>query len=311
MSRRISIVVVALLVAAGVRPAEAGNRSGTVSELFLRLPVSARVVGVGGAEVALSDGIASIGYNASGILSIADYGVAATYSAWFAGISHRFFGAAANLGDLGVVGGSVTTLTTDDMPITTPAFPEGTGQYFRASDYAFSLCYARQVSDKFSIGINGKYIDSFLFNTAYGASSFAFDIGTLYQVPIIRTTIGVSLTNLGNDIRFINETYSLPTTLYFGALVDLYDAESGHVTAAFQVSRPNDSDEQYNLGGEYTFSGRFSLRAGYKFGYDAQSWAAGFGVRLDAFGLSTRLDYGYNQFQWLSGTHTVSVAFEL
>ncbi|MBI4810126.1 MAG: PorV/PorQ family protein [Ignavibacteriales bacterium] len=226
------IIILIMIVTVNLN---AGNRSGVVSEQFLKIPTSARAVGIGGAQVAVAEGVSSIAFNPAGVLSVNDVGVGFCYTAWFADIQHSFAGAVKNLPGIGAIGVSVIMLVTDDMIETTPAFPEGTGRNFKASDYAFSIAYARQVTDQFRVGINGKYIRSYLFNTEVGASSFAFDIGTLYDIPMLRTRIGVSLTNEGAT--------------------------------------------------------------------------GGFGLKLNTLGFDGSLDYGYNYFQYLPGTH--SFTFEL
>ncbi len=53
-----AILIASLYLA--VLPALAGNRSGTVSELFLRIPTSARAIGIGGAVVTMAEGATSI-----------------------------------------------------------------------------------------------------------------------------------------------------------------------------------------------------------------------------------------------------------
>ena len=78
-----------------------------------------------------------------------------------------------------------------------------------------------------------------------------------------------------------------------------------------QVVRPNDADEQYNTGVEYELNRTFMLRAGYKFNYDAENVAAGVGMRLQVIGIQGSLDYGYNYFRWLSGTHSLSLELEM
>ena len=119
------------------------------------------------------------------------------------------------------IGVGLVLLTTDELTETTPQFPEGTGRSFRSTEYAFHIGYARQVTDQFRVGVAGKIIKSYLFNSELGASTFAFDIGTLYDIPILKTRIGVSLTNIGKDVQYIEEVYSLPTALKFGVLVDV------------------------------------------------------------------------------------------
>lgn len=303
--RRKGMTVVALtllLSAAGV----AGNRSGTVTGQFLKLSTSARAVAMGGAQVAVADGVNSMAYNPAGILSVGNYGFGATYTQLYADIQHSYVGAVKNIPGLGAVGLSVVILTTDDMLVTTPAYPEGTGEKFKASDYAVGLSFARQVTDQFRVGVNGKLIQSYLYNSEVGTSSFAFDIGTLYDIPVLRSHVGVSLTNLGKDLTFVNETYSLPTALRFGVLVDVVKDDMNHLVTTLQITRVNDADEQYNLGGEYVFNGMFALRAGWKFAYDQEDVTAGFGVNLNSLGVNSTLDYAYNNFTYLPGTHTIT-----
>ena len=310
MKKKINILVVAAVVALaflGVDRGLAGNRSGTVSAQFLKIPTSARGIGMGGASVALADGVNSIAYNPAGILSIANIGVGMTYTSWFADIQHSYVGVVKSLPGIGSVGVGLVLLTTDDMIETTPQFPEGTGRTFRSSEYALNIAYARQVTDQFRVGVVGKIIKSDLYNTELGASSFAFDIGTLYDIPILKTRIGVSLTNIGKDVQYIEEVYSLPTALKFGVLVDVLKDGQNSLVTTLQVNRVNDADEQYNVGAEYEFNNMLALRGGYKFAYDQEDITAGFGIKTSALGFNGVLDYGYNNFKYLPGTHSFTL----
>ena len=297
---------VALLTLALAGAGVSGNRSGTVTGQFLKLSTGARAVAMGGAQVAVASGVNSMAYNPAGIMAVGNYGFGATYTQLYAEIQHSYIGAVKNIPGLGAVGVSVVILTTDDMLVTTPAFPEGTGEKFKASDYAIGISFARQVTDQFRVGVNAKLIKSYLYNAEVGTSSFAFDIGTLYDIPVLKSHIGVSLTNLGKDLTFVNETYSLPTALRFGVLVDLVKDEMNEVVTTLQITRVNDADEQYNLGGEYVFNGMVALRAGWKFAYDQEDITGGFGVKLNSLGVNSTLDYAYNNFKFLPGTHTIT-----
>jgi hypothetical protein len=90
-------------------------------------------------------------------------------------------------------------------------------------------------------------------------------------------------------------------------LTSVIEQEEHKLKAAFQISRPNDGSEQYNVGAEYTFFNNFTLRAGHKFGYDAENWTAGFGLNFALIDLTGTLDYGYNNFKWLPATHAISL----
>ncbi len=301
----VCVVAALLCVAGGI--SYAGNRSGTVSAQFLKIPTSARAIGMGGAQVALADGINSLGYNPSGILSVKDLGVGMTYTAWFADIQHSFAGAVKNFPGIGAVGIGLTLLTTDEMIETTPSFPEGTGRTFRPTEYAINVGYARQVTEQFRFGISGKLIQSYLYNSDLGTSTFAFDIGTLYDIPILQSRIGVSLTNIGKDLQYIDETYSLPTALKFGVLVDVVKDGQNSLVTALQVNRVNDADEQYSVGAEYKFNEILALRGGWKFAYDQEDVTAGFGLKTTSLGFNGVLDYGYNNFKYLPGTHSFTL----
>ncbi len=308
----LTLLAVALTMLTTPLTVRAGDLSGTVSGQFLKIDVSARAVGMGGAQVAVADGASSLAYNASGILSVADYGFAATYTAWFANIQHSYASVVKNIPNIGAVGASFIMMSTDDITETTPQFPEGTGRTFRASEYAFSLAFARQVTEQFRLGVNAKIIQSYLYNTEIGSSSFAVDVGTMYDIPVLHSHIGVSLTNIGKDLKYINEIYSLPTALRFGITLDVWkDAEAqNQFVTVFQISRANDTQEQYNLGAEYVFDNILALRGGYKFAYDQENITAGFGLRLNPLGINSMLDYGYNNFKYLPGTHSFTFEFQ-
>lgn len=303
-----AVLLMALLVG---NPVLAGNRSGTVAAQFLKIPVNARATAMGNAQVALAEGAGSIAYNPAGIMSVQDISFGGTYNAWFADIQHSFMGVAANLQDLGTIGFGITLLTTDDMIVTTPAFPEGTGELFKAIEYAYTLSYGRQISEEFSLGLSAKYIKSNLFNSDINANSIAFDIGSLYDIPALKTRLGISVNNLGRDLSYLNEQYSLPTALRFGARTMVFQQDAHLLYAAFQVGRPNDSDEQYNLGLEYIFQDMVSVRTGYRFNYDTENWSGGIGVSLASLGLLGTIDYSYTNYKFLPGTHmfTTEIGF--
>ena len=62
------------------------------------------------------------------------------------------------LGDFGNIGFSFTSLSMEDMKVRTVEQPDGTGENFSAGDMAIGLSYARNLTDRFSVGITAKYI---------------------------------------------------------------------------------------------------------------------------------------------------------
>jgi hypothetical protein len=62
-----------------------------------------------------------------------------------------------------------------------------------------------------------------------------------------------------------------------------------------EMNHPNDNSERLNVGGEYGFKNTLFLRLGGKFGYDEESWAAGFGLKVPVVdNYSVRFDYAYS-----------------
>jgi hypothetical protein len=301
-------LVLTLAVLCGVAvQAFAGNRAGTVSAQFLKMPVNARATAMGNAQVAIAQGASSIAYNPAGMLSVANIGVGGTYNMWFADITHSFVGAAVNLQEWGTVGVGMMTLGTDDMVVRTHQFPEGTGELFRAADYAVTFSYARQVSQEFGLGLSAKYVKSYLYNSEITAAAVAFDIGTLYDIPALSSRLGISVNNLGSDLKYIHEQYSLPTALRFGIRTTMYQEEHHLLHAVLQIGRPNDADEQYNLGFEYDFDSMVFLRTGYRFNHDTENWSLGVGVGLESIGIDGSFDYAFTNYRYLSGTHMFSL----
>jgi hypothetical protein len=303
----IRVCAAAIVCAAALGSAEAGNRAGAVSGQFLKLPTHARAAGMGNTQVALAEGAISISTNPAGTLNVEGASFGSTYNQWWADITLAFFGAATKLEGIGTIGAGVTLLTTDEMDVTTPYFPEGTGEKFKAVDVAYTITYARQISELFGIGLSAKYITSNLYNKALSSNSIAFDIGTLYDIPILRTRLGIAVTNLGKDLKYINEQYSLPTALKFGARTTVLQEDMHALYAALQIGRPNDADEQYNFGLEYGFQELLYLRGGYKFNYDTEDWTGGLGVSLKNLGLNGSIDYAYSHYKYLPGTHMFSL----
>jgi len=230
-----------------------------------------------------------------------------SYHQWWADIRHMYAGVGVNLDWLGTIGVGVIMLSTDDMPVRTPAFPEGTGEYFTSSEYAFSFSYARNLSELFALGLSVRYISSNLYNGDISASAIAFDFGTLYDITVLRTRLGITITNLGQDVKYLYEQYSIPTTLRFGARTTVYEEEGHRVYVGFQIGRPNDANEQYNVGVEYGILETVYLRGGYKFNYDTENWCGGLGVSLARLGIDGDINYAYSNYEYHPGTHLVSL----
>ncbi len=75
------------------------------------------------------------------------------------------------MGDFGSLGLSFTSLNMSDMKVRTVDQPEGTGEYFSAGDIAVGVSFAKNLTDRFSIGFTGKYIQQKIWHMS--ATAFA------------------------------------------------------------------------------------------------------------------------------------------
>src|SRR5262249_8466185 len=96
------------------------------------------------------------------------------------------------------------SLSMDPMIETTAYQPDpnqGTGNTFDAGMMTAGLTYSRSFTDKFSAGVTGNFVHEGLADL--NQQTFTFDVGTLYDVGVAGMKIGMAISNIGSQIRFI------------------------------------------------------------------------------------------------------------
>ena len=347
MKNRAGIQMVRLLIwiTALIAPVSAfsqitGNVSkvGTVAASFLEIEVGSRAVGMGGAYVAVVDDATAVYWNPAGLARIHKSEVVLIHTNWLVGTSFDFVAIAFPVGNFGTIGASLTSLSTDEMEVRTVLLPNGTGERFSTTDLSAGLSYAMDLTEKFSFGVNAKYISQKIWHM--GAQGFALDIGTLFKTNLNGMTIGMSISNFGTSMRlqgndiFVNydeapnfggsndripafkqtEKYSLPLILRVGLAMDIVNRESNVVTVALNAAHPNDNTEYINMGVEYTIADVVALRMGYKNTFlkdSEEGLTAGVGTKLVlAGGIAFTVDYAYQDFGRLNNAQLFSLTLE-
>ena len=221
------------------------------------------------------------------------------------------------------------------MNVTTIEEPNGTGETFSASDIAFSVAWAINLTDNFSIGFNPKVIYQSIWRMSDYA--IAIDMGILYNTPFKGITLGMSITNFGPKMQLagtnstvlydldeestgnngripanlFTDAWDLPLGFKVGVSYQASLADLHKVLLAVDASHPNDNYESINVGGEYVFNDRFAIRGGYKslFLEDSQeSFTVGAGIKQLLIGnLSIKVDYMYGDFGRLKEIQKISV----
>ncbi len=312
------------------------SKTGTTAATFLEIPVSARAVAFGSAFSAVADDASSLYWNPAGAARLERTEVVFTHMNWIADMGFDYSAIAIPLGTFGTIGISFTALTMEDMAVRTVDKPDGTGEIFSASSISFGIHYARNLSDRFSIGFTGKYIQESIWHMS--SKAFALDIGVLYTTKFFNNMkIGAIIANFGTDMQMegrdarmfervdiqkmgsndripVNiemDRWSLPLNFQFGIATDIFASESQHLTIAIDALHPSDNYESINLGFEYGFFKTLAFRAGYRaLGLADRegglSFGAGFKGDLFGGGITSGLDYAYSDYGRLKAANVIS-----
>src|SRR5437667_398831 len=165
--------------------------------------------------------------------------------------------------------------------------------------------YARSFTDKFSAGVTGNFVHEGLADLSQ--QTFAFDIGTLYDVGTLGMKIGMAISNIGSQIKFIDREARIPAIFRVGTSLALLQTADQKLLGSFEFSHPPDNSERLNVGAEYGFRRYVFLRGGYNINYDAEGIAGGVGFHfpVSVAGMAD-LDYAYTDMHDLVGVHRFS-----
>ena len=290
---------------------------GTAGAQFLEIGVSARAMGMGEAFLGIADDASVLYYNPGALPLISQREVILTHIDYPAEINLEYAGIVYPMPNLGgAVGVSFTMLGMDDMNVTDYSSADGTGQTFTANDYAVGFAYGAGLTDRFSVGINLKYIAQFIEEES--AQGWAADIGTYYDTGFRNFKICMVLANFGPDMTFIDEPYPLPIDFRFGTSIDVINTSSSRMIFAAMGSHPSDNLEKYNFGVEYWYNDMFALRFGKKFNVDyypesdfEKGLTYGAGLRIPISTSQLSVDYAYQDLGWLESVNrfTLGIRF--
>jgi len=313
------------------------TKTGTTAAKFLSIGIGPRANAMGGAFTSVANDASALYWNPAGAANLTDYEAMFTYTSLFKdlNINLNYAGIVIPAGSLGNFGVSVTALDYGDMNVTTELYPEGTGEKFSASSYAFALSYARNITENFTAGITIKYISEKIFNSS--ANGFAVDIGTIFNTPFYGIKFSSIITNYGSklqiagedllvrhdadptrkgnnetvDAYYKTEKFELPLKLQIGLSKDFQLFEDQRFTIAVDATHPNDNAEYVNVGGELAlFDNIFCLRGGYKtlFLEDSQEGLTlGAGLNYTLGILTIGIDYAFQEYDFLGDTHSFGV----
>jgi opacity protein-like surface antigen len=306
------------------------SKVGTSGAQFLKIGVGAQNIGKGEAVTACISDITSVFWNPAGLANLTGSEVSFTHTEWIAEINYDNIAYGFPVGN-GFAGIFFGILSMPEFEETTVEEPEGTGVNFSCYDFVLGASYARKVTDRFSVGLNAKFIRQVIWELS--SNGMAFDVGFQYATGFKSLKLGMSMTNFGSSMRYSGQqlrheaqiysdapptyedvpvnvesaTYPLPLLFRLGLSYNFIEDGENLLMASLDGIQPNDGRELGALGLEYSYRNTFFARLGYEYtsetGYERGLTAgAGFVYKLSS-NMNARIDYAYADFGILEQVH--------
>lgn len=339
-TRLLVFVMTAGLLCASALQAQ---KVGSTSMQFLKVMPSARGAALGEAYSVWATGAEAIFWNPAGLARLDNMAFSTTYINWLFDAQQGALAYALAIQGFGTLGMQVQYVdfgefeeTTNQRPyISNPENPGLTGRTFRPFSYLLGISYARDLTDKFSVGVGMKYAHESLYDgqkiTAMvkqgvfeevdtWANGLLFDFGIRYNTGYRSIQIGSAVQNFGADVKYAKESNPVPLLFRFGIGADLIGPDAllypgskeNRLSVAYDIFHPNDYAQQMHVGVEYEFGNSLALRGGYKFNYDFDGLTLGAGVKHAIEGVRLAVDYSYGDMgTYLGNVQRISLGIVL
>jgi hypothetical protein len=289
---------------------------------MLDVGAGARACGMGEAYTVVGQDADALFYNPSCIGEIDDrFDLSVGMTQWFADINYGYIALVYNAGVWGNFGVSAMAPDYGDIygtEVDTTAeldFRE-TG-LLDVNTYSIGVAYAREFTDKFTVGAQVKYVMQQLGSSSDPenpelmrenvVNTMAYDFGLLFYPGFKSFAFGMSVRNFSPRVKYEMIGFELPLTFALGVGANILDFFGEYPDYSFNIGvdmlHPRDWQEMYHLGGELAYKDLIFLRVGYKFRYSQEGLNAGIGVSYGG----VKIDYSYSEFDLFDSINRVSV----
>lgn len=334
---KIVVLCLALVFLVSVNGIAQEQRIGTNAASQLLIPVGARHIALGGANLATVSGAEAIFWNPAGVArSNYTADVMFSYMSHIADININYVALAVKFGGFGTIGFSVKSMDIGDIIVTSEVAPDGTGALLSPQFVTAGLTYSRQLTDAISFGGTVNLIsESF---ERVNSSGVAFDFGVQYRglAAIDGLSLAVTIKNLGPAMQYggsglLNSAQldgvdrggtplliqaqkdELPSFFVFGLSYKMSVGETSSLELASTFQDNNFQDDTGQFGAEYNYDDMFYARGGYTISPAAAndasiySFTLGGGLHYDFSNIGVTIDYAYRDVKFFSASNVFSI----
>ena len=280
--------------------------SGRATAEFLNIGVGARAAGLGGAYSAIASDASAVYWNPGGVAGIDNAQFFVSHISWYQDINYEFLGASYPASERMTLSASAAYLSYGSID-GYDEYDNPTGDVNSTYDMAGGVSLGYAVTDNLALGVTAKYVMMSLAGET--ANAFAADFGASFSFN--RLSLGAVVSNFGQKVAFDNVDENLPTALRVGASYALVES----FLAAVEVEHQFYGDMMIRNGVEYSYEGRYFVRAGlcHYADVDDRDIADGLTFGVGALLGPAQFDYAYSPSEGFSSEsiHRLSVAFSL
>lgn len=269
---------------------------------FLRSGVGARAQAMGGAYLAQAQDASAVYWNPSALGRLESKELFLYHSRLVSDFTYDYLAYAQSFkrrGSLGLALGRFSKGAFDARDAGGRPLGE-----FTASTSLLAAAYGIRVSGSMSVGAGIQAIQSKI--DSHASHGAAMDISGTWQ-PNLMSRLAAGIYHIAPAMRFLEESFHLPTTLSLGASRRLFGVFTLNADAGYGLY---DRKLGFSLGGELSFAGIASLRTGYLMERGAAGpWA---GTALGGgFALfhRARVDYAFVPAGELGSTHHMDLSW--
>ena len=287
---------------------------------FLRLPVSAHVAALGGDNITLTDGDATVIFHNPALISnVADKTLNLNLMTYMEGATTASASFVKTYQERATWGVSAQYMNYGTMKETTAENIQ-TGD-FSAKDIALAGSLAYLLSDRISGGITARFISSHI--AGYSSAAVAVDLGLNYYDADHEWSLSAVAKNLGGQVKAYDEDFErIPLDLQLGVTKRLVGSP---LRLSATLSRLNNWDQGFikhlAVGADLLLGEQFYVAAGYNFRRASEmkisdnegdsNHGAGFsiggGLQLERF----KLHVAYGKYHVSASSLLINVSYAL